>query len=90
MNTFLGIFWILFLFTFCFFAVHFIKLAQIGGKQLKASKTPPATKEEPPKKAEEKKQTPPSESEREPIYYIVERKRKSKSSFSAPKEIRFK
>ncbi len=89
MNTFLGIFWLLFLFGFCFFTVHLVRLARIGQRHLRQVQKPPEQK--PPVKAEkEKEKTPAQEPAREPIYYIVERKRKSKSSFSEPKEIRFK
>lgn len=87
MNTFLGIFWLLFLFGCCFFTVHLIRLARIGQKHLRQTQTP--TEHKPPVKAEKEK-TPAQEPAREPIYYIVERKRKTKSSFSDPKEIRFK
>ena len=86
----LGIFWVCFLFAFCFLSVHVARLAKIGREFQKQN----ATKEqnEEPKEQEEptKKQTPPPQTQREPIYYIVEKKRRAKTSFSEPKEIRFK
>ncbi len=61
-------------FLFCFILVHLIKLAYIGIKSLKK-----------PAVAEEKKPAP----KPEPVYYIVEKKR-SKKTYSDPKEIKFK
>lgn len=79
-----GILGLLVLFILSFFAVHIIKLAKIG---YRAQKTPTQPK---PKREEVKKEAPPKQSLGEPVYYIVERKRRTKSSYSAPKEIRFK
>ena len=79
-----GFIWFALLFGFCFFGVHILKLAKIGWD------TPKTQQKEQPKeeKAEEKKA--PANAQ-EPIYYIVERKtRRAKSSYTAPKEIRFK
>jgi hypothetical protein len=45
----------------------------------------PAPPKEPPKE-----KTPPEHKQEEPIYYIVERKKRVKSTFTEPKQIRFK
>lgn len=74
----LGFVYIILLFVLCFTAVHVIKLAAVGFKSLKQK---PQPKPEP-KPAEKK---PP-----EPVYYIVEKKRRSKASYSEPREIRFR
>ena len=73
---------LLFLFVVCFLGVHFFKLALAGVESFQSI----LPKEE---KEEEKKA--PAEQPQEPIYYIVEKKtRRVKSSYSEPKEIRFK
>ncbi|MBQ9728645.1 MAG: hypothetical protein IJV85_03510 [Clostridia bacterium] len=73
------------LLTFCFFAVHLIKLVKFGWTYQKE------LRDEPSKEAEKKQEKPTPEPAREPIYYIVERKRRqAKSAYSKPKEIRFK
>ena len=78
-----GFLWIIFLFAFCFLCVHLLKLAKLGTDTLR--KTPPPA----PEKKEEKK--PPAEQPQEPVYYIVEKKtRRPKSSYSEPKQIKFK
>jgi hypothetical protein len=78
-----GFLWLVVLFAVCFLAVHTFRLARLGRKyQKQRNHTPP------PNTAQEKK-TPP-QSEGEPIYYIVERKRRAKSSYSEPKRIHFK
>ena len=75
-----------FLFLLCFLIVHFFVLAKIGWQtrqQTTNQNDPPAQKETPA----------PKEKEREPIYYIVERKRtraRPKTTYSEPKEFRFK
>lgn len=71
----LGLVYLILTFAACFALVHFIKLATIGFKSLRKK---PAAK--PPEKKEEKP---------EPVYYIVEKKR-SKRTYSTPKEITFK
>lgn len=70
----LGILYLLLTFLFCFILVHIIKLAYIGIKSL--NKAP----------EEIKKPAPPPE----PVYYIVEKKRARKASYSEPKEFKFK
>ena len=71
---FVGILYLFLTFLFCFILVHLIKLAYIGIKSLKK-----------PAVAEENKPAP----KPEPVYYIVEKKR-SKKTYSDPKEIKFK
>jgi hypothetical protein len=81
-----GFLWILFLFVFSFFCVHLVKLALLGAESLR--KTPPEPLK-PPEKTEEKKA--PAPQAQEPVYYIVEKKtRRPKSSYSEPKQIKFK
>ena len=70
----MGILYLFLTFLFCFILVHLIKLAYIGIKSLKK-----------PAVAEEKQPAP----KPEPVYYIVEKKR-SKKTYSDPKEIKFK
>ena len=75
-----------FLFLLCFLIVHFFVLAKIGWqtRQQTSPKSEPQTQKETPA---------PKEKEREPIYYIVERKRtrtRPKTTYSEPKEFRFK
>lgn len=79
-----GVIWALVLFIICFFAVHITRLANLGRQAQKRMQqdSPPKPTEEPEKKAPQ-----PSG---EPIYYIVEKKRRAKTSFSPPKEIKFK
>ena len=79
----LGVVWLTLLFGACFLCVHILKLAKLGReyqkeRQLKAQ-TPP-----------EPQKTAPPANEGEPVYYIVEKKRRSKSSFTEPKRIHFK
>ena len=76
---FIGILYLFLTFLSCFILVHVIKLAYIGLKSVRK-------KPEPPPKPEKPKPEP----KPEPVYYIVERKRSKKSSYSNPKEIEFK
>ena len=79
-----GAFCLIFLFSFCFVCVHILKCAKIGFFQSRKKPEPP------PKKEEKEKAPAPSQ---EPIYYIVERKRtrsRPKTTYSEPKQIRFK
>jgi hypothetical protein len=80
----------IFVFCLCFFCVHVAILAKRGWK-LSFIKNR-IKKEKPPIKAEKTTKTPPEpQKQPEPVYYIVERKKKrAKSSYSEPKEIRFK
>ena len=77
---FIGALYLFLTFIICFILVHVIKLAYIGLKSLKKKPEPP-----PPQPKKEKPEPKP-----EPIYYIVEKKRSRKSSYSEPKEIKFK
>jgi len=91
MNTLLissafGIFWLTLLFALCFIGVHVLRLARLGQLYRKqASKTPEKNEEKTDKTTEAAPEKIP-----EPIYYIVERKKRVKSNFSEPKQIRFK
>lgn len=76
---FIGILYLFLTFAVCFILVHIIKLAYIG--LLSVRKKP----EPPPAPKQEKPQPKP-----EPVYYIVEKKRTKKSTYSEPKEIKFK
>lgn len=78
---FIGILYLFLTFVVCFILVHLIKLAYIG--LVYARKKP-----EPPPKEKEKPEKPAPKPE--PVYYIVEKKRTRKSSYSNPKEIEFK
>jgi hypothetical protein len=96
-----GFFWLFILFSLCFVGVHVARLARIGKEHLAAqkrsSKNPPASnepKKETSKPRDEKSPTTPPTSSTpapEPVYYIVERKRRrTRESYSEPKEIKFK
>lgn len=61
-------------FALCFILVHAIRLVFLG---IKFVKKPPEKQEKPTPKPE-------------PVYYIVEKKRAKKASYSQPKEIKFK
>ena len=82
-------FWCIALFLLCFFFVHLARLVAFGQKYRKQNSetaNPPST---PPKAPpDEQKKAPPQTNE--PIYYIVERKKRTKSTFSDPKRINFK
>ena len=87
MNTLLisfgaGAFALVLIFSLCFLAVHIVKLIKLGWQTQY-----PAEQANEPKKEDEPK---PKESEPQPVYYIVERKRRAKTTFSEPKRIDFK
>ena len=72
-----GLLYTLIIFLFCVIVVHAVLLARIGYRTLQ-KKLPP----EPPKEAPK-----PTES----VYYIVEKKKKrAKSQYDDPREIKFK
>ena len=71
----------LLIFLCSFAVVHIIKLVKIGLDSLKEKSEP-----EPEKK--EKKQEKPAK-QPQPVYYIVEKKRARKATYSAPREISF-
>lgn len=72
----LGFVYLLLTFIICFTLVHVIKLAAIGFASLKKKRQPPAE--------------PKPEKKSEPVYYIVEKKRARKSTYTEPREIQFK
>lgn len=74
---FIGILYLFLTFAACFILVHLVRLAYIGLKSIRKKPEPPEKKPEPAPKAQ-------------PVYYIVEKKRAKKSSYSEPKEIEFK
>ena len=91
MNTLLlssiyGIVWLILLFCLCFLFVHVARLARLGQTYRKELKNVKPDEEN---TANKREQTP-QKTEPEPIYYIVERKKRVKNSFSEPKQIRFK
>ena len=73
----LGFVYLLLTFIICFSLVHVIKLAAIGFASLKKKKPQPPAEPKPEKKSE-------------PVYYIVEKKRARKSTYTEPREIQFK
>ena len=73
---FLGILYLFLTFVICFILVHLIKLAYIGLVSTRKKPEPPQKEKPEPKP--------------EPVYYIVEKKRPKKASYSSPKEIQFK
>ncbi|MDE7086879.1 MAG: hypothetical protein K2O67_01675 [Clostridia bacterium] len=72
----LGFLYLILTFVICFTAVHVIKLTVIGFFSFKRKKEPKPEKK-PAKKPE-------------PVYYIVEKKRAKKSTYTEPREIKFK
>lgn len=80
----LGCVWLVCLFILCFLLVHTAKLVRLGWKHRK----PPKAEEKPTSPTETK--TPAESKPQEPVYYIVEKKRRYKTTFSNPKQIRFK
>ena len=77
-----GVFLLLLVFAICFLGVHIAKYAVLGWQAHNKPQNAP-----PPQKEEKTAPTNPPE----PVYYIVERKRKrEKSKYYEPKEIRFK
>ena len=69
------------LFLCSFGAVHVIKRARSGRHSVKAKANEVEVKEKKPKKTEK--------AQPQPVYYIVEKKRARKASYSAPREISF-
>ena len=88
-----GILALLFIFVFSFVTVHLVFLARLGflyqreKAELDEDENPPPEEKDTPVKTPPKPEQP---TPAEPIYYIVEKKRKSKPSYSDPKPIRFK
>ncbi len=77
----LGFIALLFLFAFCFLGVHILRITQ-------AVKKPPPSADKPEQKNKESEKKPTENNE--PIYYIVEKRRKTKSTYGEPKRISFK
>lgn len=75
----IGLLYLFLTFIVCFILVHLIKLAYIGLLSTRKKEPPPE-----PKPVEKPQPKP------EPVYYIVEKKRAKKSTYSEPKEIKFK
>ena len=72
------------LFLLCFALVHLARLVRFGWNAQKKPKAQPP-------QIEPKKEPPPEKATApEPVYYIVERKKRTKSNYSEPKQIRFK
>ncbi len=71
----LGFVYLILTFAVCFTLVHLIHLATIGFHSLKRKR--------------EVKPAPPAKKS-EPVYYIVEKKKPKKSTYSSPREIEFK
>lgn len=73
---------LLLLFAACFCIVHGARLLLFGVRYQRRTpeRMPPP----------EREKSPPESKSEEPIYYIVERKRKVKSTYAEPKRIRFK
>ena len=84
-SPFIGFLWLGALFIVCFIVIHVARLARLGRRYQKLQNAQPAPPKEPPKE-----KTPPEHKQEEPIYYIVERKKRVKSTFTEPKQIRFK
>ncbi len=74
------------LFIVCFLGVHIVKLARRGYEE-----TLKVKKGEQPQQSAPEQEKKPVQKTPEPVYYIVEKKKKRpKSSYSDPKEFRFK
>lgn len=77
----IGILYLILIFAACFTAVHVIKLAYIGFMSIRKKKNQPKSEPKPKPKPEKKPG---------PVYYIVEKKRARRATYSEPKEIQFK
>ena len=84
MKPLLGFFWLCVLFAACFSTVH-ITLSILQPAKRKSADKEMATAETPP----EKKEPPKTEKPPEPVYYIVEKTKRKKQSYSKPKRIKF-
>ena len=85
-TPFLGVLWLVLLFGACFLGVHIARLVRFGWLYQKKEDAPKPKEE----KEEKKEKAPEPKPSAEPVYYIVERKRKTRQSYGEPKEIRFK
>ena len=84
MKPLLGFFWLCVLFAACFSTVH-ITLSILQPAKRKPADKEMATAETPPEKKESTK----TEKQPEPVYYIVEKTKRKKQSYSKPKRIKF-
>lgn len=85
----LGMAWLTLLFLLCFVLVHTVRLVRFGQKYCKTQNAKTAPAPTPVKENSAQEKTPPAPSG-EPIYYIVERKKRPKSTYTEPKRIDFK
>ena len=88
-----GVFAILGLFVFCFLLVHTARLARLGLKyhaEQEDADDQHETEEAKTEKDEKQQKQAPADTPQEPIYYIVERKKRTRASYSEPKQINFK
>jgi uncharacterized protein (DUF58 family) len=85
-----GVFSILLLFVLCFLLVHTVRLARLGLKYRAEREEADDEEKSEEKKTEKQEKQAPAENPQEPIYYIVERKKRTRASYSEPKQIRFK
>lgn len=84
-----GMAWLALLFLLCFALVHTVKLVRLGQKYCKTQNAKNAPAPAPQKENTAQEKTTPTPSG-EPIYYIVERKKRPKSTYTEPKRIHFK
>lgn len=75
----IGLLYLIILFAACFAVVHIVRMAWLG---FKASQKKPENNEPP-------KEQPKQQPQPQPVYYIVEKKRAKKTSYSSPREIKF-
>ena len=87
-SPFLGLLWLVILLITCFVFVHVVRLARLGRRYQKQQYEAKKPQQNTPTPTETK--NPSEKKNEEPIYYIVERKRRVKSSFTEPKQNRFK
>ena len=81
----MGLLWLIIAFALIFLGVHGAKIFLLGLTIFKRNKNAPSPS------PETKEKTPPKSTDgAEPVYYIVEKKKRTKSSYSLPKEIKFK
>lgn len=90
-----GLLALLFIFIFSFVTVHLVFLARLGFLYQQEKTETEQDKSDPPE--QKPNPTPPEQNPKtepptppEPVYYIVEKKRRTNPSYSPPKQIRFK
>lgn len=82
--------WLILLFALCFLCVHVARLVKFGWLYQNKDAPPAKPQEKPPQQQKNEESKPAASPSSEPVYYIVERKRKTRSSYSEPKRIDFK